>query len=157
MLNRMDSKTSNYLSANFREIPRFNLRRIQHLRNSCCLIILLFSFLHISAQDRFQLSLETRPTGKRIPEKTIIISKTAEEILIDGKLSEEIWKSAEMATGFHQQFPFDDTAATAKTEVRLAYDDNNLYASIICYDEVPGKYIVESLRRDFNERHGHLA
>jgi hypothetical protein len=125
---------------------------IKHLNRSSFLFILVLVCLDISAQDRFQLSLETRSKGKRIPEKTVVISKTSEEIELDGILDEEIWKTSDMASDFHQQFPFDDTAATAKTEVRLAYDDNNLFVGIICYDKVPGKYIVESLRRDFNER-----
>ena len=115
-------------------------------------LIVSFGSLELSSQDRFQLSLETRAKGKRVPEKTLVISRTTEEIVLNGLLEEGVWKSANIATGFHQQFPHDDTLAKARTEVKLAYDDNNLYAGIICYDEVPGKYIVESLRRDFDDR-----
>ena len=47
--------------------------------------------------------------------------------------------------------PMDTSMANVKTEVRLAYDDEFLYLSAICYDgKVPGPYMVESLRRDWN-------
>ncbi len=113
---------------------------------------LLIGTVNAYTQDRFQLSLETRAKGKRIPEKTLKITKTTDEIVLDGVLDEAVWKSADVASDFHQQFPFDDTAAMSRTEVRVTYDANNLYAGITCYDEVAGKYIVESLRRDFEER-----
>jgi hypothetical protein len=32
----------------------------------------------------------------------------------------------------------------------VAYDDNNLYIAAICYDSVPHKYVIQSLRRDFS-------
>jgi hypothetical protein len=110
------------------------------------------SLSQLAAQDRFELSLVTKAKSRRVPEKTIKIFKTDSEIEVDGILDEEAWLTAEKATGFHQQFPNDDTGASARTEARLTYDENNLYVGITCYDDVEGKYIVESLRRDFNER-----
>ncbi|MDX1667000.1 MAG: DUF5916 domain-containing protein, partial [Saprospiraceae bacterium] len=94
----------------------------------------------------------TKAKGKRVPEKTIKIYKTDSEIELDGMLDEEAWLTAEVATGFHQQFPDDDTDAGLRTEARLTYDENNLYVGITCYEDSEGNYIVESLRRDFNER-----
>lgn len=44
----------------------------------------------------------------------------------------------------------DTGRAKVRTDVRMAYDDHNLYLSAICYyGDVPGPYIVESLRRDW--------
>jgi len=37
-----------------------------------------------------------------------------------------------------------------RTEVKMTYDDDKLYLLAICYHALPGPYIVESLRRDFN-------
>jgi hypothetical protein len=36
--------------------------------------------------------------------------------------------------------------------VRLTYDDDFLYIGAICYDNIDKGYVVESLRRDFNQR-----
>lgn len=112
----------------------------------CCLCL-----QSLSAQDRFELSLVSRAKGKRVPEKTLRISKADSEIQLDGILSEPAWQSADKASGFHRQFPNDDTIATSRTEASLTYDDQNLYIGITCHDEIEGKHIVESLRRDFDE------
>jgi hypothetical protein len=77
------------------------------------------------------------------------ISRTNEEIKIDGILDEPVWSSTDVANDFRRVLPTDTGYAAAKTEVRLTYDGSNLYAGIVCYDPTPGKRPVESLRRDF--------
>jgi hypothetical protein len=45
----------------------------------------------------------------------------------------------------------DTDRAKVRTDVRMAYDDQHLYLSAICYHgDVPGPYMVESLRRDWS-------
>ena len=80
----------------------------------------------------------------------IDIAATDEEIVIDGELTETIWKNAATAKDFFRITPIDTGLATARTEVKLAYNDDHLFAAIICYDKVLGKRPVESLRRDFS-------
>ena len=46
--------------------------------------------------------------------------------------------------------PMDTSLAHVKTEVRMMYDADFLYLSAVCYDGMPGPYMVESLRRDFS-------
>ena len=44
----------------------------------------------------------------------------------------------------------DTGRAKARTDVRMAYDDHNLYLSAICYyGDIPGPYMVDSLKRDW--------
>ncbi len=80
----------------------------------------------------------------------IDIAATDEEIVIDGKRNETVWKTAAIAKDFFRVTPIDTGLATTKTEVQLAYNDEYLFAAIICYDAVLGKRPVESLRRDFS-------
>lgn len=80
----------------------------------------------------------------------IHIKQTSENINIDGLLDEDVWKTAECTGKFQRVTPTDTGYAIAQTEVRLTYDDINLYLGIICYDPAPGKRPVESLRRDYN-------
>jgi len=112
----------------------------------------IVSVQEMSAQDRFALSLIARTKSKRVPEKALLIERADSAIAIDGLLNEDAWETADRATGFHRQYPADDTIAFSKTVASLTYDDNNLYAGITCYDNLEGNYIVESLRRDFNDR-----
>jgi len=69
---------------------------------------------------------------------------------IDGMMNEETWKNAEVADNFYMVSPMDTSYAHALTEVRMAYDEKNLYILAICYKPRPGPQMVESLRRDFS-------
>jgi hypothetical protein len=69
---------------------------------------------------------------------------------IDGVLDEEAWLQADVATDFYMVLPMDTSKARVRTEVRMSYDDHHLYLIATCYHLLPGRYFVESLRRDFN-------
>lgn len=78
------------------------------------------------------------------------IQKATQKITLDGKLSEPDWQQAQVAADFQQTHPNDTAKAITKTEVRMTYDDKNLYVGAICYDPNMGNYIVQSLKRDFS-------
>ena len=80
----------------------------------------------------------------------IDIAATDEEIIIDGERNETIWENTTTAKDFFRITPIDTGLATTRTEVQLVYNDDYLFAAIICYDAVLGKRPVESLRRDFS-------
>ena len=80
----------------------------------------------------------------------IDIAATDEEIVIDGERNETVWKNAATAKDFFRITPIDTGLAITRTEVQLVYNDDYLFAAIICYDTVLGKRPVESLRRDFS-------
>ncbi|MBL7857662.1 MAG: carbohydrate binding family 9 domain-containing protein [Cyclobacteriaceae bacterium] len=65
-------------------------------------------------------------------------------------MDEASWAEAETATDFYMVLPMDTSRAKVRTEVRMTYDDENLYLIAICHHAVSGPYMVESLRRDFN-------
>jgi Domain of unknown function (DUF5916)/Carbohydrate family 9 binding domain-like len=79
----------------------------------------------------------------------IHIKRTQIPINVDGLLDEKAWSEAEHARNFRLVTPTDEGFAKGDTDVRVTYDDSNLYVGIICYDPTPGKRPVESLRRDF--------
>jgi hypothetical protein len=76
--------------------------------------------------------------------------ETTNSITVDGILDEPAWLTADKATHFQRVLPTDTGFAIAQTDVRVIYDESNLYVGIVCYDPTPGKRPVESLRRDFN-------
>jgi hypothetical protein len=67
---------------------------------------------------------------------------------IDGKLTEEVWAKAISATGFLQKEPDEGEKASFKTEVRVLYDDKNLYIGIKCFDSEPDKIFAKQMERD---------
>ncbi|MFT6027999.1 MAG: hypothetical protein ACI8P5_002277 [Bacteroidia bacterium] len=82
--------------------------------------------------------------------KNVRIKKAQGKITLDGILNEADWKSADVAEKFEQTFPFDSSQAETRTDVMLTYDDKNLYIAAICFDEIDGKYVIQSLKRDFS-------
>jgi hypothetical protein len=97
---------------------------------ACC----LFS-LHIFAQkknNKFQYH----------------IHRLTSAIKIDGVMDEPAWQDAEVANNFYMVLPMDTSFAKVKTEVRMAYDDKNVYIVATCH-KTSGQSMVESLKRDF--------
>ncbi|HRI26732.1 MAG TPA: DUF5916 domain-containing protein [Chitinophagales bacterium] len=78
------------------------------------------------------------------------IKKADNPIKLDGNLQEPDWKNAAVAEQFYQTLPDDLNFAQSKTEVRLTYDDQNLYIAAVCFDDLSGNYIIQSLKRDFS-------
>ncbi|HYK46979.1 MAG TPA: hydrolase, partial [Parafilimonas sp.] len=77
------------------------------------------------------------------------IHRTHSEINIDGAMDDSAWQGAESASNFFMVLPMDTSHAQVPTEVKMSYDENNLYIIAICYLATPHPYMVESLRRDF--------
>lgn len=78
------------------------------------------------------------------------IHKAKSPIKIDGIMDEAAWQDAEVATDFFMVLPMDTSRAKVRTEVKMLYDNQNMYLIAINYEKLPGPYMVESLRRDFN-------
>ncbi|MEQ9566051.1 MAG: hypothetical protein RLN85_09600, partial [Pseudomonadales bacterium] len=81
--------------------------------------------------------------------KTLRSKKAVDLIKLDGVLDEESWQNAEMAVDFWQIWPADSTPAKTTTEVKITYDDKFLYVGAKMYNYNDKKYLVNSLRRDF--------
>jgi len=71
-------------------------------------------------------------------------------IKLDGIIDEESWLKAERAKDFFMVLPYDTGVSIAKSEVMLTYDAKAFYIAVIFHDTLPGKRLVESLRKDFN-------
>jgi hypothetical protein len=79
------------------------------------------------------------------------ISRATSPVVLDGSVDEPAWQAAEVASDFWMVLPMDTSRAKVRTDVRMTYDDHNVYLSAVCFlGDVPGPYIVESLRRDWS-------
>jgi len=98
-----------------------------------------------------------KPTGGRPalpPEKVnpVKLVRFAKPPVIDGKIDDEVWKSAVVLKDFYQVHPGDNIAPSKPTEVMLGYDERFLYVAFHCFDE-PDKVRANIPKRDdiFND------
>ncbi|HTE27723.1 carbohydrate binding family 9 domain-containing protein [Flavitalea sp.] len=106
------------------------------------IFVFLFSAVFIiSAQVRAQ----KKNSGFRYH-----IRKTTSPVVIDGKMQELAWDLADSTSEFYMSLPMDTSLANVRTQVRMTYDDKNIYIIVHCYNKLAGPYMVESLKRDFS-------
>jgi hypothetical protein len=67
--------------------------------------------------------------------------------VIDGKLNDEVWKQAALFKDFYQWRPSDTAQTSAKTEVSVGYDSQNLYLAFHAFDD-PSKVRATLAKRD---------
>ena len=79
---------------------------------------------------------------------TIRAVRVATPLRIDGALDEPLYSSVPPISDFIQQEPREGEPATEKTEVWLAFDNDNVYVSFRCWESEPGQMIANEMRRD---------
>ena len=78
------------------------------------------------------------------------IRKTTTPVIIDGIADDEAWKNTDVAKDFFMVLPMDEGKANELSEIRMTYDDKNIYLVATFYHSTKAEYYVESLRRDFS-------
>src|SRR5262245_49019950 len=87
-------------------------------------------------------------------ERTLRAIKVSEKINVDARLDEPAWADAGRATGFTQREPEEGAASSESTEVRVLFDQDNLYFAVIAKDSEASRIIVSELKKDFNVDNG---
>ena len=85
--------------------------------------------------------------------KRITAYRTYESIEIDGDLTEADWQKAEVMDRFVQIEPYEGEVSSEPMEVRILYDDENIYFGFICFDSDISKLIANEMRRDARDIH----
>ncbi len=106
------------------------------LKTTISLILILWTVGLISAQDE----------GSQIS-----AFYTQEKMIADGVLDEAIWAQIPPSPDFWQQFPTDSISALGKTNLQIAYDDENVYVAVTCFSK-SNDFVITSLKRDFSFR-----
>ncbi len=73
---------------------------------------------------------------------------TTEKPEIDGILNDECWKTGEWAGDFTQWIPNEGAKPSQPTQLKILYDDKNIYVAIRAFDSEPDKIIRKAGRRD---------
>ncbi len=67
---------------------------------------------------------------------------------IDGSLADPAWQAAAPFSGFLMADPFPGGEPSEKTELRIVYDDANLYIGVRCLDSEPARIAAHSMAHD---------
>jgi Domain of unknown function (DUF5916)/Carbohydrate family 9 binding domain-like len=103
----------------------------------------------LSMRCAFSQNVETFLPPATAP--VIKATQTSEKITIDGNLSEAAWGNAPLINEFLTVEPQQNKMPFFKTEVRLLYDDKNLYVGAYCFDTLGKSGVrVAEILRDFD-------
>lgn len=105
-------------------------------------IIFILTASSLAAKDRQTPSPPPQP-----PQKVVTAFRAQEPIQIDAYLKEKVWQGPS-AQDFSQVDPIDGGTPSEKTEVWVAYDDDNIYIAALLHDSEPGKISSLLGRRD---------
>ena len=94
----------------------------------------------LSAVDRAQDSTAIPPRMTAV--------RTTGSIRIDGRLDEPDWQRSALSVSFTQREPHEGEPVSEKTEIRILYDDRNLYIGFRCWDSDVSKIVANEMRRD---------
>ena len=110
--------------------------RMTKLIKLCVLFTFIFSY-HYSSAEETPASIHTQ--------------FTSEPIILDGHLDESIWSELKHIKNFIQRDPAIGEPASENTEVAVAYDKNNLYIGVWCYQEDASSIVAKFMQRDFDD------
>jgi hypothetical protein len=115
------------------------------------LLQVLFIATPLYAFQQTPANLEQQDKSSVNSHYILNISKMKGTITLDGVIDEEDWLQADVADNFFMVTPYDTSYSVAKSEIRMTYNDDALYLSLVFFDVlVDAPRIVESLRRDFS-------
>jgi hypothetical protein len=99
----------------------------------------------------FPLIFATNGISQKVNETLVYtLKKVSKPIRINGDADDPGWKDIPFTNRFFAVLPMDTGYAKVLTEVKMCFDDKNLYLLAINHEKLEGSYRVESLRRDFS-------
>ncbi len=69
-------------------------------------------------------------------------------INLDGLLNESDWADAQSIGEIRQREPHPGDTASERTDVKLLFDERNIYIGVRCFDSEPGRIIATKMARD---------
>jgi hypothetical protein len=89
---------------------------------------------------------QSKYTGETRIYNTVHIK--SEKPKIDGVLDDACWLEGEWSGNYRQQLPAEGASPSQKTEIKVLYDDENIYVAIKAFDNEPDKIDRLMTRRD---------
>ena len=80
---------------------------------------------------------------------TVRATRLTQEIRLDGRLDEEVYRTVPPITGFIQQLPDEGAPASERTDAWVFFDETSLYVSARAYDSAPpSEWVANEMRHD---------
>jgi Domain of unknown function (DUF5916) len=112
-------------------------------------ITLPFAFAFVATlQTQTPAPADSTRSSRHAAAAEIRAARVHGTIVVDGRLEEVSWASAEPATRFTQTDPVEGQPATERTEVRVLIGDDALYVGARLYDREPNRIKAVLARRD---------
>jgi len=87
-------------------------------------------------------------TGQTPAKKQYKAARLTTAPAIDGILDDDAWKEGTWTDDFTQYEPFNGSKVSQRTEFKILFDDDNLYAAFKAYDTSPDSIVNRLTRRD---------
>jgi hypothetical protein len=120
------------------------------------LSVILFAIVAQAQQPATkEAEQSTTATPVQLPQQNagqrrIQVVQVTDAIKIDGLLDEPVWSTAEAATDFRQETPTEGAPASERSEVRVLFDNKNIYFGIRAFDSDAAHINARELMRDAN-------
>ena len=82
------------------------------------IVVSLFAYAH---------SYATEINAETLRLKSLKATRTDKAPVVDGVIDDLVWSNAQLLDDFIQYEPYNLVPASVKTQVRVLYDDNNIY------------------------------
>jgi hypothetical protein len=106
------------------------------------------SLAQAGSGSRMDVSAEDNPHGRLYPPRIYnTVRLQGEPPRIDGHLDDEAWQEGEWSGDYTQQIPTEGAEPSQPTEIKILYDDRNVYVAVRAYDD-PKKVHRYTTRRD---------
>ena len=117
------------------------------LRFAACIITAAIALVACRSAAQAQTPPARSFTSYR-PTATATRIEPSQAPVIDGDLADPIWSKAQAIEEFYQLEPAEGAPPTEHTVIRILYDENNLYVSIMAYDDQPDRMTARIKQRD---------
>jgi hypothetical protein len=91
---------------------------------------------NINSANDLAVSNDTKEDSVSRPKRKYHTLRVDQPPVVDGKLNDECWKLGEWQSDYKQYSPEYNGKPTYKTELKILFDDKNIYAAIRAYDDM---------------------
>ena len=103
-----------------------------------------------SAQDEIPMPVAPEVVARDDSGRTTVrATRLTQEIRLDGRLDEEVYRTVPPISGFIQQLPDEGALASERTDVWVFFDENSLYVTARAFDSAPpSEWVANEMRHD---------
>jgi hypothetical protein len=116
---------------------------IKNVQKVIAFIIISFFYLQAFSQNK-----SPDPTKKTLRVYHTKRIAPTQKPVIDGKLNDDCWKLGDWAGNYTQWIPNEGAKPSQPTQLKILYDDKNIYVAIRAFDSIPTKISRKAGRRD---------